>query len=187
MKFLFDFFPIIVFYIGYKMYDIYYATAFAIAATFVQISLFWLKNRRFEKMHIITLALITVLGGATIYFQDPAFIQWKVSVVNWLFGAVILGSQFIGKTPLIERMMNHAISMESAIWVKLNAAWGLFFIGMGFLNLYVMFNFEEAIWVEFKVYGLLGLTIAFVIIQSIYLAKHIQQEDENNEPAEKEI
>ena len=185
MKFLFDFFPIIVFYIGYKMYDIYYATAFAIAATFIQISLYWLKTRRFEKMHLITMALITILGGATIYFHDPAFIQWKVSVVNWLFGLVIIGSHYIGKKPLIERMMDHAISMEAGIWKRLNAAWGLFFVGMGFLNLYVMFNFDEATWVDFKVYGLLGLTVAFVIIQSIYLAKHIQEDE--NEPAEKEI
>lgn len=185
MKFLFDFFPIIIFYIGYKMYDIYYATAFAIAATFIQISLYWLKNHRFEKMHLITMALITILGGATIYFHDPAFIQWKVSIINWLFGLILIGSQYIGKTPLIERMMNHAISMEQGIWKRLNTAWGLFFLGMGFLNLYVMFNFEEATWVDFKVYGLLGLTIAFVILQSIYLAKHIQEND--NDPAEEEV
>jgi len=184
MKFLFDFFPIIVFYIGYKMYDIYYATAFAIAATFIQVSLFWLKNRRFEKIHLITMGLITVLGGATIYFHDPAFIQWKVSVVNWLFGLVIIGSHFIGKKPLIERMMDHAINMEPGIWKRLNTAWGVFFLGLGFLNLYVMFNFEEATWVDFKVYGLLGLTIAFVILQSVYLAKHIQEDE--NEQTEKE-
>ena len=173
MKFLFDFFPIILFYIGYKMYDIFVATGVAIAATILQVGLFWLKHRRFEKMHLITLGLVVVLGGMTIWFHDAAFFQWKVSIVNWLFGAAFLVSQFVGKKPLTERMMGHAIEVPPPVWRRLNLGWALFFFGMGFLNLYVMYNFDEATWVNFKVYGLLGLTVAFVILQSFYLARHI--------------
>ncbi len=173
MKFLFDFFPILVFYVAYKIWDIYVATAAVIAATALQVAISWVRHRRIERMPLVALGLLLVLGGATIWFRDPLFLQWKVSVVNWLFGLVFIGSGFIGRAPLVERMMSHAVEAPAPVWRRLNWAWGLFFIGLGLLNLYVMRNFDEAAWVNFKVYGLLGLTVAFVVAQSFYLGRHM--------------
>lgn len=177
MKFFFDFFPIIVFYVAYKMYDIYVATGAIIVATAIQVGFTMIRHKRVEKMHLITLGLVVVFGGATLYLKDPEFIKWKVSVVNWLFAIVFLASQYIGERNLIQRMMQQAITVPNAIWKKLNLGWALFFAGMGFLNLYIFKHFPESTWVNFKVYGLLGLTIAFVILQAFYLSRHIVEEE----------
>lgn len=181
MKFLFDFFPIIVFYIAYKMHDIFVATGAIIVATILQVSYTWLRHKRVEKMHVITLLLVVVFGGATIYLHDPEFIKWKVSIVNWLFALVFLGSEFIGEHNIIKRMMQQSITIPEVIWKRLNLGWVGFFTFSGFLNLYIFKNFEESVWVDFKVYGLLGLTIVFVILQAFYLSRHIVQEEENTE------
>ncbi len=109
MKFLFDFFPILLFFIAYKMYDIYVATAVAIVAAALQTLLFWVKHRRFEKMHLITFGLLAVFGGLTLILKDPVFIKWKPTVINWLFATVFLGSHWFGAKPLVQRMMEHAI------------------------------------------------------------------------------
>lgn len=179
MKFLFDLFPILLFFTAYKLYDIYVATAVAIAAAFVQTGLFWLKNRRFENMHLVTLAILIIFGGLTLALRDPVFIKWKPTVVNWLFGAVFLGSQFIGRRTLVERMMSHAITVPGPVWLRLNWAWSLFFVAMGILNLYVAYNFSEETWVNFKLFGMMGLTIAFVFMQAFYLSRYMQPGEEN--------
>jgi len=186
MKFLFDFFPIALFFITFKFYDdphegVLAATAVAIIATIVQVFFFWLKNKRVEKMHIITLVLITVLGGATLLLKDPVFIKWKPTAVNWLFAIAFLGSQFIGEKPFVKRMMAHAVDLPDLIWTKLNFAWVVFFTAMGFANLYVAFNFDLSTWVDFKTYGMLGLTVLFVILQAIFLARHMQEKPELND------
>ncbi len=177
MKFLFDFFPILLFFIAYKIFDIYVATAVAIASSFIQVGWFWLQHRRFEKMHIITLLMITVLGGATLIFHDDTFIKWKVSVVNWLFGIAFLGSQFIGKKPIIQRMMEASIELPQKIWARLNSVWALFFISTGFLNLYVAYNYDLDTWVNFKMFGMLGLTILFIFIQALFIGRYIKDPD----------
>ena len=223
MKFLFDFFPILLFFIAYKLYGIYVATAVAIAASFLQVTLYWLKHRRFEKMHLVTLALIVVLGGATLLLQDKAFFMWKPTAVNWAFALGFLLTQFIGDKPLVERMMSHAIEAPATVWRNLNISWVSFFVLMGFANLYVAsfyFQAEAALfsasgqevdlqtcqqlyqgqlldlcnharemennWVNFKLFGMLGLTILFVIGQSIYLAKHMKQQPEPASQTEQE-
>jgi intracellular septation protein len=178
MKFLFDLFPIVLFFVAYKMYDIYVATAVAIGAAFLQTSLFWLKNRKFEKMHVITLAILVVFGGLTLILRDPVFIKWKPTVVNWLFGATFLGSQFIGDKSLVERMMSHAITAPAPVWQRLNWAWVTFFIAMGILNIYVAYNFSEETWVNFKLFGMMGLTLVFVFGQAFYLSRYMETEEE---------
>ncbi len=174
MKFLADFFPILLFFIAYQMYDIYVATAVAIGSSFLQVGFEWFRHRKVERMHLITLGLLVVFGGLTLILRDPLFIKWKPTVVNWLFGAVFLGSQLFGRKTMIERMMTHAIELPKRIWVRLNLAWGLFFIGSGILNLYVAFNFAEETWVNFKLFGMLGLTVVFIILQAFYMARHVQ-------------
>ena len=179
MKFLFDLFPIILFFAAYKMYDIYVATAVAIGAAFVQTGLFWMKNRRFEKMHVITLAILVVFGGLTLALRDPVFIKWKPTVVNWLFAGVFIGARLFSKTTLIERMMGHAISVPPAVWQRLNWAWVLFFIFIGIVNLYVAFNYSESACVNFKLFGMMGMTLVFVFGQAFYLGRYMEtREDE---------
>ncbi|MDH5369749.1 MAG: septation protein A [Gammaproteobacteria bacterium] len=181
MKFLFDFFPIALFFITFKFYDdpqegVLAATAVAIIATILQVFFFWLKNKRIEKMHIITLILITVLGGATLILKDPVFIKWKPTAVNWMFAIAFLGSQYIGEKSFVKRMMSHAVELPDTVWAKLNFAWVVFFTAMGFANLYVAFNYDLSTWVDFKTYGMLGLTILFVLLQAVFIAKHMPEE-----------
>ncbi|MBT3723007.1 MAG: septation protein A [Gammaproteobacteria bacterium] len=212
MKQLFDFFPILLFFIIYKFFldlpdelilsinnifpfmnmqpgeskhAIYLATLTAILATIVQVMLTVAMTKRVEKMHIITLVLLLVFGGATLYFKDPLFIKWKPTAINWLFAAVFFGSQFIGNKPLVQRMMGHALEIDDPqVWKKLNLAWIGFFIFSGVANLVVAFNFSEDIWVDFKLFGLMGFTLIFVIGQSFYLARYLPQE--GTDPSNKE-
>ena len=177
MKFLFDLFPILLFFLAYKLYDIYVATAVAIAAAFLQTGLYWLKHRKFETMHLVTLAILIVFGGLTLVLHDPVFIKWKPTVVNWLFAVIFLGSRFIGQRTLVERMMSHAISAPAPVWLKLNWAWTLFFIVIGLVNLFVAYNYSEEIWVNFKLFGMLGLTLVFVFAQAFYLSRFMEAGD----------
>lgn len=179
MKFLFDLFPIILFFAAYKMYDIYVATAVAIGAAFLQTGLFWLKHRKFEKMHVITLAILVVFGGLTLILRDPVFIKWKPTVVNWLFGATFLASRFFGERTLIERMMGHAITVPAPIWLRLNWAWVLFFLAMGIINIYVAYTYSEETWVNFKLFGMMGMTLVFVFAQAFYLGRYMETEEED--------
>ncbi len=181
MKFLFDLFPILLFFVAYKMYGIYVATGVAIAASILQVALFWSKHRRFETSHLVTLAIIVILGAATLYLQDERFIKWKPTIVYWFFASAFLAGQFIGSKPPIERMLGGAITLPRPVWQRLNAAWTLFFLAMGVLNLYVMYTFATDIWVNFKLFGLMGLTLAFMVGQGFYIARHVPDEQEQGE------
>lgn len=181
MKLLFDFFPVLLFFIAYKLHGIYAATAVAIAATFAQVGWSWLRQRRVQPMHLLTLALIVLFGGATLLFKDEMFIKWKPTVLDWLFALAFLSSRFIGKKTLVERMMNKNISLPPDVWSRLNLTWVAFFLAMGFANVYVVYNFDTATWVNFKLFGMLGLTVAFVFAQAIYLARHIKPAPDTGE------
>jgi len=180
MKFLFDFFPILLFFVAYKLYGIYAATATVIAATVVQVALVWLRHRRFENMHLITLGIVVVFGGLTLALHDPLFIKWKPTVAYWLFAAAFFGSAFVGEKCLVERMLGHAISVPGPIWSRLNMAWVAFFVAMGVLNIYVAYQFDENTWVNFKLFGLMGLTLAFMLAQGFYLGRYMEPEEETD-------
>ena len=189
MKIFFDFLPIVLFFIAYKFgggiyywdgqeYDvkgIYVATAVMIVASILQVAITWLLTKKVEKSHLITLVLVVVLGGATLWLQNPDFIKWKPTAVNWLFALAFIGAQLFTDKSLLERMMAGHIQLPLAIWKRLNIAWVLFFIISGLANIYVAFNFPEETWVNFKLFGLLGLTILFIIGQSVYLAKYVTE------------
>jgi len=177
MKILFDFLPIVVFFIAYKMFDIYVATAVAIAASVVQVGFTWWTTRKLEKMQLATLAIIVFFGGATLLLEDEMFIKWKPTAVNWLFGIAFLVSQFVGKKTLVEHAMGANIHLPPSIWIRLNMSWVVFFMSLGFANLYVMYNFDTDTWVNFKLFGMLGLTVAFVVAQGLYLGRHIKDPD----------
>jgi len=181
MKFLFDLFPIILFYAAYQLYDIYVATAVAIAAAVAQTGLFWLKTRRFENMHLITLGILIVFGGLTLILRDPIFIKWKPTIVNWLFGIVFIGSHFIGERTIAERLMSKAITVPAPVWSRLNMAWTTFFLLTGALNIYVAYNYSEETWVNFKMFGIIGLTLVFVFGQAFYLSRYMEVVEENGQ------
>ena len=176
MKLLLDFLPIVIFFVVYKMTnDIVLATAVLIPATILQITYTRWKTGKFEKMQLVTLILVIVFGGMTVLLKDGIFIKWKPTVVNWLFAVVFVGSQFIGKKTIIEYLMGASMSLPRRAWQQLNFAWALFFAFMGALNLYVAFSFSEDTWVNFKLFGMLGLTIVFIILQGLFLAKYLHQ------------
>lgn len=184
MKFLSDLFPVILFFIAYKMYDFYVATAVIIVATIVQVTYNWFRHHKVEKMHLVTLLLVLLFGGLTLYLQDPLFLKWKPTVVNWLFALVFFGSHFIGNKPLVERMMSNSVALPAPVWSRLNIAWTLFFVAMGAINLYVAFSFSEDTWVNFKLFGMMGMTILFIILQAFYLAKYISEVEQKTTPEE---
>lgn len=178
MKILFDFLPIVIFFVVYKMTgNIILATAILIPASILQVGYNWLRFKKVEKMHLVSLALVVLLGGATVIFGNSEFIKWKPTIVNWLFAIAFLGSQFIGKKNIIERMMGDKIQLPFKVWRTLNLAWVGFFILSGAVNLYVAFTFSEDIWVDFKLFGLLGMTVVFIILQGIYLSSHMQNKE----------
>ncbi len=190
MKFLFDLFPLLLFFGTFKLYGIYAATLAAIIGSALQVGLYWLKTRSFEKMHLITLAIIVVMGGLTLLLKDDRFIKWKPTILYWIFSVIILGSQVIGKSTVMEKLMGSQISMPRSIWSKVNLSWGLFFLMTGLLNVYIAFYYggseitEQArtdLWVNFKVFGLMILTLAFAIIQALIIAKYIQPEEKETE------
>ena len=178
MKLLFDFLPILLFFVAYKMADIYVATGILIVATLAQVGWLWLRQHRVEKLPLITAGLVLVLGGATLILHDPIFVKWKPTIVNWLFAAAFLGSRFIGQKTLLERMMGGQLELPAQIWVKLTFAWVLFFCVLGALNLYVAFSFDENTWVNFKLFGMLGLTVLFVLAQAAYMSRNLKLDDE---------
>lgn len=181
MKFLFDFFPVLVFFIVYKVTDnIYHATAVLIGATILQVAYTWFKEHRVQRAHLVTLIFVVILGGLTLLFKDDTFIMWKPTIVNWVFAAVLLASGFIGEKNLLQRMLESNLQLPSPIWRNLNYAWIVFFVASGILNLYVAYNFSQEFWVNFKLFGLLGLTFLFVLLQGIYLSRHIQNEPDKS-------
>lgn len=178
MKALFEFFPIILFFIAFKLYDIYVATAVVIVATVFQVAYTWFKFRKVETMQWVTLVLILVMGGATIYLQDEQFIKWKLSIIEWLFGLAFLGSQFFGSKPFVERIMSANLTLPSVVWKRLNLMWALFFLSVGFVNVYVMYNFNTDDWVTFKTFVVPGLMVLFVFLQMLYLYKYMPDTEE---------
>lgn len=202
MKFLFDLFPVILFFAVFKWGEghadaaqtlvqqylsgvisggavatqapILLATAVAILATFAQIGYLLVKGRKVDPMLWVSLVIITVFGGATIYFHNETFIKWKPTVLYWVFGAGLQLSQTLFGKNLIRLMMEKQISLPHAVWQRLSLAWALFFIAMGMLNLYIAYNFATATWVNFKLFGFTGLMFVFVIAQSLFLSKYIK-------------
>jgi intracellular septation protein len=176
MKLLFDLFPIILFFVAYKLADIYVATAVAIVATMVQIA--WLKARRrpVENMQWASLAIIVVFGGMTLLFQDETFIKWKPTVLYGLFAVGLIGYRLSSGKNAIQMMMGKQVTLPDPIWERLNVAWAGFFAAMGLLNIVVAYGFSTDTWVNFKLFGTLGLTFAFVLLQALYIGRFVEDE-----------
>jgi intracellular septation protein len=177
MKFLFDFFPVVLFFIAFKVADIYVATVVAIAATFVQVGWLKLRRRRVEPMLWASLAIIAVFGGATLVLQDETFIKWKPTVLYWLFGAVLAGA-LVFRRNLIRVMLSEQVQLPDPVWSRLNWSWIGFFAFMGALNLYVAYNYSTDHWVNFKLFGGMGLMLLFVLAQALVLSRFIEEKDD---------
>jgi len=177
MKLLFDLLPVILFFIAFKAWDIYVATAVAIAATIGQIA--WLKarGRRIEPMLWVSLAIIVVFGGATLALHDETFIKWKPTVLYWLFGAVLAGALMLFRRNLLRMMLGEKLQLPDQAWSKLNWSWVGFFAFMGVANLYVAYNFSTDAWVNFKLFGGMGLMFVFVLAQGAFLSRYVQEEE----------
>lgn len=206
MKLLFDLFPVLLFFLAYmagkrapetasalvggalgalgagsavglELGPILLATVVAIVATFGQVGWLMARGRKVDKMLWISLAIIVVMGGATLWLRDPTFIKWKPTVLYWTFAGALLGADLLLGRNLIRAMLAQQITLPDAVWTRLSLSWGAFFIAMGALNLYVAFNFSESIWVNFKLFGGMGLMLVFVLVQGMYLARFVEHEE----------
>ncbi|MDP2762301.1 MAG: septation protein A [Sideroxyarcus sp.] len=180
MKLLFDLFPVILFFIAFKAFNIYIATAVAIAATVVQIA--WTKWRhgKVDVMLWVSFVIIGVFGGATLLLQDETFIKWKPTVLYWLFSTILLISNWLFNKNLMRALLHEKIALPLHAWNRLNLTWSLFFAVLGFINLYVAFNYTTDAWVNFKLFGFTGLMVVFILAQSVWLAKYVDEKKESN-------
>ena len=212
MKLLLDFLPIILFFVcfnqaekhadaaarlatdwfgfmvsggvvGAKEAPVLLATVVVIVATVAQVLYLKLRGRKVDTMLWISLVLVTVLGGATIWFHSEAFIKWKPTVLYWVMGLAFLLGPLVAKKNILKMLLGEQMRLPEPIWLRLNLAWFAFFAGMGVLNLYVAFNFETATWVNFKLFGGMGLMLVFTIAQGLYLGRHIIHDDDDASPA----
>ena len=178
MKLLIDFFPIILFFAAFKVWGIYTATAVAIAATVVQIAYLRLRHGKVEPMQWVSLGVIVVFGGATLLAHSETFIKWKPTVLYWLMGGALVIGQLLFRKNLIRSLMQAQIELPDAVWRTLNWSWAGFFAAMGLLNLWVAYAFDTDTWVNFKLFGGMGLMVVFVIAQALYLSRHIKENDD---------
>ncbi len=176
MKLLFDLFPVILFFVAFKLQGIYVATGVAIAATIVQVGWVIARRRKVSNMQWMSLVIIVLFGGATLLLRDETFIKWKPSVLYWLAGAVFLGGLAFG-TNLVKAVMSEGIKMPEHAWTKLCVAWGVFFLFKGTLNLWVAYTFDTDTWVNFKLFGGMGLMLAFVVAQAFWISKYLPDEE----------
>ena len=174
MKFFFDLLPVLAFFVAFQIAGIYAATAVAIATTFVQVAWLKLRGKRVDAMLWASLVIIVVFGGATLILQDETFIKWKPTVLYWLFGAVLAGAIALRRN-LVRTMLSDQVQLPDAIWTRLNWSWVAFFAFMGALNLYVAYNYSTDNWVNFKLFGGMGLMLLFVVAQAMVLSRYIDE------------
>jgi intracellular septation protein len=194
-KGLFDFFPAVLFFLAYfagkqwvypvadgadagqQQMAFLFATVIFIIASVIQVALYWFTYKTVKKLHLITLVLVLFMGGLTLYFQNDLFLKWKFTVVHWIFTLAFIGSQYIGKKTLMERMLGGNMELPKPIWIKLNFSWAMFFAFVGALNVYVFTNYDTDTWMFFKMFGVIGLTIVFAFASILSVSKHIPNEE----------
>lgn len=177
-KLLLDYIPIICFFIAFLAYGIYVATAVAMGVSVLQVLFCWVIYKKVEKIYLMMMCVILVLGAATLIFHNPIFVKWKPTIIYWIFATTMIGSQFFGsKEPIASRLMANQIKLPNKAWENINIAWAIFFIVLSFLNLAIAYNFDTRTWVYFKFIGTLVLTLLFAIGQAIYMNQHIDKEN----------
>jgi len=177
MQFLLDLLPVIAFFVAYKLTDIYVATGVLIVGVLIQTAWSWVRHRKVSPMLLTSAVLVLVFGGLTLAIQDPTFIKWKPIIVNWLFAGAFLASQYLSGPTIVQRLMGENVTLDAGSWKRLNVAWVAFFLVAGTLNLYVAFRYDEATWVNFKLFGLMGLTLVFALAQGVWIARKAEAAD----------
>ncbi len=171
MQLLVDLLPVIAFFVAYKLADIYVATGVLIVGVLLQTLVSWLRHRKVSGMLLTSAVLVLIFGGLTLLIHDATFIKWKPSIVNWLFAVAFLVSQYTSGPSIIQRMLGENVTLDDANWKRLNLMWVGFFLVAGALNLMVAYRFDEATWVNFKLFGLMGLTLVFALAQGVWIAR----------------
>ena len=174
MQLLFDLLPVLAFFIAYKVAGIYVATGVLIVGVLAQTLYSWIRHKKVSPMLLTSAVLVLVFGGLTLLIHDATFIKWKPTIVSWLFAGAFLASQFMKGPTLVERMMGEQVTLNSpALWNRLNLMWVVFFIFEGALNIYVARNYSESTWVSFKLFGLMGITLVFALLQGVWLSRQM--------------
>ena len=184
MQLFIDYLPILIFFGTYFYKGIYFATGTLMVVMPIIMLVQWLVTKKLNRIYAASTALVLVLGSATLFYQNAMFLYWKPTVLNWAIALAFLGSQFIGSKPFVQRMMGEAAKLKDEQWQRLNFIWVLFFFAVGGVNIYVAYTFSEPTWVKFKLFGMLGLTIAFVIIQTLWLMRAMHSDDSVEQQSE---
>ena len=190
MNLLFEFLPLVLFFVAFVYKGIYTALVVLMIAMPIGLVVKYWRTRVLDKMYFWSTAMLLVAGGFTLYFRNPLFLYWKPTVFYWMVAVAFLGSQFLSDRPLVQRFFGlvDGLSLDkiSAIqWTKLNIAWVIFFVAAGFLNIYVAYNFEQATWVKLKVFGMMAIMFVFMLVQTIWIARLIG-EGTQSEPGERD-
>ncbi|HEV7164303.1 MAG TPA: septation protein A [Gammaproteobacteria bacterium] len=177
MSSLLEFLLLAAFFLSYLWKGIYAATAVIMVGSVLLLVISWWRTRRLEPMPLMVAVLAVTLGGVTLVLHDPVYIKWKFSVIEWSLGLVLLGSQFFGSKNFIRRALETKLVLPDGVWRNLNFMWAGFFLFLGTLNVYIIYNFSTDGWVRFKLFGSMGLTLIFIVAQAVYLAKHMPTEE----------
>jgi len=181
MQFLVDLLPVIAFFVAYKMAGIYVATAVLIVGVLLQTAVSWIRFRKVSPMLLTSALLVLVFGGLTLLIHDATFIKWKPSIVNWLFAGAFLVSQYTRGPTIVQRMLGENVVLDDASWSRLNLMWVAFFLVAGTLNIFVAYRYDEATWVNFKLFGLMGLTLVFALAQGVWISRRAGTPDAGTE------
>jgi intracellular septation protein len=184
MQLFVDYLPILIFFGAYFYQGIYFATGMLMVVMPVVMLVQWAITRKLNKIYAASTVLVLILGSATLLLRNPLFLYWKPTVLNWAIGLAFLGSQFIGEKPFAQRMLGSATSLEENQWRRLNQIWVVFFLFIGGINIYVAYTFSEPTWVKFKLFGMLGLTLLFVIVQTIWLTVTMNKNESSTKEAD---
>lgn len=178
MQLLFDFLPVLAFFVAYKMGGIYVATATIMVAMVLLSTVQWFRHRKVSPMLLLSTVLVLVFGAVTLTVHDKAFIQWKLTVLDWLFAVAFMLAPWFGGQTLVQRLMGAQLALPAQHWRTLNWMWIAFFALMGSVNVYVMYHYDEATWVNFKMFGTTAMTLVFVVLQGIWLSGKLPKEDD---------
>jgi intracellular septation protein len=178
MNLLFEFLPLVLFFVAFIYKGIYTALVVLMIAMPIGLVVKYIRARTLDKMYFWSTVMLLVAGGFTLYFRNPLFLYWKPTVFYLLVAVAFLGSQFLGDRPLVQRFFGlvDGLSLDkitTAQWARLNIVWVIFFIGAGILNIYVAYNFEQATWVKLKVFGMMALMFVFMLAQTLWIARLI--------------
>jgi intracellular septation protein len=182
LKTIIELFPVVFFFAAFKLTnDMFKATAVAIVCAVLQVGLMKWQKIQIKPIHWFSAGLVIILGGISIYVHNPMFLKWKFSVLEWCLGAAILIGQFAFNKNMLKLLLGQELTLPDGVWKKLGLMWAAFFIFLGILNIYIAYQYDDAVWVNFKTYGSLGLTMAFMLVQSLWISRHMQDDTADTE------